>query len=261
MTLFLHELRQGKIALAIWSLAIAFFMVVCVLIYPEMGADLEDMGEMFASMGAFTEAFGMDQLNFGTFMGYYCIECGNVIGLGGAFFAALVGIGAISKEEKDHTAEFLLTHPVNRTCILTSKLAAVITQVVVLNVVVVGFTALSTLLVDIDIVWKEVMLVNGAYFLMQLEIALICFGISAFIRKGGLGIGLGLAVTLYFMNLVKNISDDAQFLKYITPYGYTDGAQIVADQVLDFKLVLIGLAYSVIAVAIGYWKYSKKDIA
>ena len=62
MTLFLHELKQSKISLAIWTLAITFFMVVCVVIYPEMSAEMEQVGDVFASMGSFTAAFGMDQL-------------------------------------------------------------------------------------------------------------------------------------------------------------------------------------------------------
>ena len=32
MTLFLHELKQSKISVAIWTLAITFFMVTCVVI-------------------------------------------------------------------------------------------------------------------------------------------------------------------------------------------------------------------------------------
>ena len=34
----------------------------------------------------------MDRLNFGTLDGYYAIECGNILGLGGAFFAALSAV-------------------------------------------------------------------------------------------------------------------------------------------------------------------------
>ena len=48
------------------------------------------MNEMFSSMGAFSSAFGMDRLNFGTLIGFYATECGNILGLGGAFFASPV---------------------------------------------------------------------------------------------------------------------------------------------------------------------------
>lgn len=261
MTLFLHELRQGKISLAIWTAAIALFMVACVIIYPEMETDMAEMGEMFASMGAFTAAFGMDKLNFGTFMGFYSIECGNVIGIGGALFAALTATAALAKEEKDHTAEFLLTHPISRTSVFFSKFVAVMVQVLVLNVVVYVLSIGSIALMDIEYESKELLLTHIAYMIMQFEIAAICFGISAFLHRGSLGIGLGVAIVFYFMNIVKNLTDDAQFLKYITPFAYTDGAEIIENSSLDATLIGIGVVYCIIFTVIGWVKYNKKDIA
>ena len=119
MTLIKHELRQGRMALLIWTASIAFLLAVCVFLFPEMKGEMADLGDMFGSMGAFTDAFGMDQLNFGTLVGFYAIECGNVLGLGGAFYAAICAAGILSKEEKEKTAEFLFTHPVARRTVLT----------------------------------------------------------------------------------------------------------------------------------------------
>ena len=36
---------------------------MCVLMYPDMKSQMSDVSEMFSSMGNFTQAFGMDQLN------------------------------------------------------------------------------------------------------------------------------------------------------------------------------------------------------
>ena len=36
MTLYLHELKRGRLPLIIWSAVISFLIGVCVLIYPEM---------------------------------------------------------------------------------------------------------------------------------------------------------------------------------------------------------------------------------
>ena len=77
----------------------------------------------------------------------------------------------------------------------------------------------------------------------------------------GAGLGLGIALVLYFMNLVKNIVDELEFLKFVTPFAYTDGAQITTDVALDWPLVALGFAYGIVVVIIGYVKYSKKDIA
>jgi len=107
MTMIKLELRQGKNTFLIWTGAIGFLLAVCIFLFPEMKGEMAGVSQLFSSMGAFTAAFGMDRLNFGTLDGYYAIECGNILGLGGAFFAALCAVSILAKEEKEHTAEFL----------------------------------------------------------------------------------------------------------------------------------------------------------
>ena len=259
MTVMKHELRQGRMSLLIWTASIAFLMVICVFMFPEMKGEMNSVGDMFASMGSFTEAFGMDQINFATLNGFYAVECGNILGLGGAFFAALCAVSILAKEEKEHTAEFLLTHPVSRCRIITEKLCAVILQIVISNVVVCGLSVLSILAIK-ENVPKEILLLHLSYFLLQIELAGICFGISAFLRRGGLGIGLGMAAVMYFLNIIANISESAKFLKWITPFGYAEGADIITNGGLDTKLILVGMLYGIVGIAAAYWQYGRKDI-
>lgn len=260
MTLLRHELKQGRIPFFIWTASIGFLLAVCVFLFPEMKGQMEDIGDVFSSMGSFSDAFGMDRLNFGTLLGFYAVECGNVLGLGGAFFAALCGAAILSKEEKDRTAEFLLTHPVNRTRIVTGKLIAVYVQILAMNLMIYGISVASVAAIGEEIPWRELNLLHLAYFLLQAELAGICFGISAFIRRGGAGLGIGIAAGMYFLNLVSNITREAEFLKYITPFGYAEGADIIEKGCLDWKLVAIGLAFGATGIGAAYAKYGGKDI-
>lgn len=260
MTLIRHELKQSKLSFLIWTSAIGFLLAVCVFLFPEMKGQMESVSDIFSSMGSFTAAFGMDQLNFGTLIGFYAVECGNILGLGGAFYAALCAVGILSKEEKDRTAEFLLTHPVSRSRIVTGKLLAVLLQITSLNLIIYTLSAGSIAAVGEAVPWKELSLLHLAYFLLQLELAGVCFGISAFLRKSGAGLGLGIAAVAYFLNLVANITDKAAFLKYITPFGYCEGADIVTDGRLDGSMIALGLAAGVAGIAAAYLKYLKKDI-
>ncbi len=261
MTILKHEIKQGKISLSIWTSAIAGLLACCVLIYPEMGNQMDEVTEMFSSMGSFTAAFGMDKLNMGELLGFYGMECGSIIGLGGALFAALIGISSLAKEQKEHTAEFLMSHPVSRVRVLTEKFCAVILQILIMNVMVLLISVLSIIIINESPEWKVLVLLHLAYTIMQIEIAAICFGISAFIRRGGIGAGLGLAAIMYFMNIIANLTDKAEFLKYITPFGYTEGADIITEKNLDTKMILFGTSYAVIAVVIGYVRYCRKDIS
>ena len=260
MTMVKHEINQGKLSFLIWTASVGMLLAVCVFLYPEMKGEMEGVSELFASMGSFTAAFGMDKLNFGTLTGYYAVECGNILGLGGGFYAALCGAGILSKEEKERTAEFLLVHPVSRSRIVTEKLIAVFLQITAMNLLIYALAAGSMATIGEDIPWKELNLLHLAYYLMQLEIGGVCFGISAFMRKGTLGAGLGLAAMLYCLNLIANIADAASFLKYITPFGYCDGADIVSEGSLDGALVAVGALIGVAGIAAAYLKYTKKDI-
>lgn len=260
MTLIKHEIKKGWKSLAIWTLAIGFFVVICVSMYPEMKGEMEDVSDIFASMGAFTEAFGMDRLNFGTLMGFYAIECGNILGIGGAFFATILGVTALSKEEKDKTAEFLFSHPLSRINIITQKLVALFVQITTLNSLVFFMSVLSIICIGEEVLWKELTLLHLAYYLVQIVLAGICFGISAFIRSSGIGVGIGIATIMYFINIVANITDSAKDLKYITPFGFAEGADIILNVDLDWKMVAINVVFAIVGVVAAYVKYTKKDI-
>lgn len=260
MTITKHEIRQGFRQLLIWTAAIASFMIICILIFPEMKGEMSGMGAMFSSMGAFTKAFGLDVLDFGTLRGYYAIECGNVIGIGGALFAALISVNILSKEEGGHTAEFLFAHPVSRSAAAAQKAIALFLQLAIMNAVVFALSAASVAMIGEGVFRKELALMHLAYFLVQLEIASICFLISALIRTSGMGIGLGIAVALYFINLIANITETMRALKYLTPFAFAEASDILKTGEIEPKFLLPGMCVSFICVIAAFFVYRRKDL-
>ncbi len=260
MSILRHSMKQGRNMLIIWTSVIAFMLAVCILIYPEMGSQMSEINSMFSDMGGFSAAFGMDKINFGEFIGFFGVECGNVLGLGGAFFAALLGISALAGEEREHTAEFLLTHPVSRRRVVTEKLCAVLLQIVIMNVAAITVTSLCVLAIGETPDIKLLALLFLAYIMLQAEIAAVCFGVSAFISRGGFGVGLGLTALLYFLNIIANLTKEAGFLKYITPYGFTDSSYIITNAGIEVKYLSVGIIFTAVGIAAAYFKFEKKDI-
>lgn len=260
MTIVRHELRRGKRSFLIWTGAISFLLAVCIFLYPEMKEQMAQLNDTFSSMGSFTAAFGMDRLNFGTLLGYYAIECGNVLGLGGALFVSLYAAGMLCKEEKGHTAEFLLAHPIRRERVVLEKGIALLVQVLALNLIVCAVSVGAIAAVGEPIPWKEFGLLHLAYLLMQLELAGICFGLSAFLRRGGAGIGLGIALLMYVLHLIANLTESAKALDHITPFAYCDGAEIVSSGSLDAGKIAVGLGVGALCVLAAFWQYRRKDI-
>lgn len=260
MTIFFHELKRNKVSLMIWTTVIVLFVLMIVVIFPEMKKEMEGLNELFGSMGGFSAAFSMDRLNLGALLDFYSIEAGTVLCLGGAFYASMIGISSLAKEEKDHTADFLLSHPVNRQKVILEKLLAMITLIFLINIVVVIATALTIVLINETIDWKIFYLLHASYLILQIEVGAICFGISAFLRRDSIGLGLGLATTLYFFNMVANITEKAAFLKYFTPFAYTEGADIITTSSLDVRYSLIWFVISFGILISGILKYRSKDI-
>ena len=260
MTVYFHELKRNKLSVIIWSAAIAAMLLMCVVMYPMMEPYMNDLGTIAANMGGLSEAMDMDQLGFGSFDGYFALECGEMLGLGGCLFAAILGIGALSKEEKDRTAEFLLTHPVSRSDIVDEKLLAVLTQVTVLNVVVAVLNVLGILAIGEGECLKDIWLLFVAYYLMQMQIAAVTFGLSALLHKGALPIGLGVGFGFYFLNIVANLAEELEFLKFLTPFGYCEGSWILQEHSLQWKYLAVGAGMAIAAVVLAFWKYQRKDI-
>ena len=261
MTILPHELRRGKLALIVWSLIIAYMLGVCVLVYPFISTQLSDLGQMFADMSGMSNEVLAEQFNLGDFMTYFSMECGEMLGLGGALFAAIAGASALAKEEREHTAEFLLTHPISRTRIITEKLIATFLQVILLNAVAVAVSVGCILIANVDADAGALALLFLSYLILQLEIAAIAFGISAFLRRSEIVSGLGVAFALYVVYIIANLSDKLDFLNFITPFGYTDGSYIINERSLDVKYIAVGVVMGAAGIAVAYRKYTKKDIA
>ena len=108
--------------------------------------------------------------------------------------------------------------------------------------------------------WKEINLLHFAYYLLQIEFGrhlLWYLGIST---QRKYWCGTWHCSDDVFMNLVANIAEVAEGLKYITPFGYCEGADIVSNGYLDGTLITIGLIFGMVGIVAAYWKYTRKDI-
>ena len=260
MSVYLHELKQNWKLLTIWTAVVAGMNFVIMFIYPEMAGQTEEVMDIYGNLGAFSDAFGMNRLNLGSALGFYGVEGGAMISIGGGMLAGLLGSGILCKEEGKHTAEFLMTMPVRRQKVALQKLAAVCTLVMLFNlvctsVVVAAFAVIGESL-DGELFWKY----HFAQLVMQLEIGCICFGISAFLRKVSVGAGIGVALLLYFQQMFVNISEDMEWLKYITPYYYSDASYILAGYDMELGIMIWGVLLGIVATAVGTWWFGRKDL-
>src|SRR5664279_3975617 len=86
-----------------------------------------------------------------------------------AIHAALLGAGIIAKEEDDKTTEYLMTKPVSRAAIITSKLLAALFNVVTINIVtLVSFLVVIPLYNKGNDISGEILVMSLSMFIVQL---------------------------------------------------------------------------------------------
>ncbi len=256
MTLFFHELKRGKLLLIIWTAALTSMLAITVLMFPLIKNIMPQMMESFAGLEDFGETF-----DYSSFSMYYGSEALSALGLGGALFAAMIGISSLSKEERDQTADFLLTHPLSRARIVAEKLLSVIVQIIVMNVVAIAVNSALTLAIGERPPFKEMFVMYAAFLILQIEIASISFGISSLLKKRGIGIGIGLVFFMYFLNIIGSLSEKVGFLNYVTPFSYAGFALPASLGIIDVPYLIPGIVLAVAGIVFAFLHYRRKDIA
>lgn len=261
MTLLRHEMKMNRKALLIWALSVGVLCAGCILLFKSLEESMRGMADAYSEMGAFSAALGMDKLSVSTLEGFYGTEIALMFAVGGAMFAAMTGAAMLSKEEEGHTCEFLLTLPLGRGVVVLGKYAAMALLVFAFNVLTVllilaGFAGIG----DMPEM-KTFALYHGAQLLMQLEIGSLCFLVSAISKRRQMGLSLGLAMLLYMADLLCRVIPDLENLKYITPYYFSNGADIFANGNVEGAMAAISLIVTLTAVVGAFIVYKKRDLA
>lgn len=261
MVLYMHEMKMNLKSLILWTLCVGGVCFGCILLYTSLEDSIQEIADVYSNMGSMSVALGMDKMSLATLTGFYATEIAMMHGLGGGMFAAVLGIGMLSKEEAGHTTEFLNVLPVGRSRIFSQKYMAVVSNIFIFNLVCFILYILGFLLMNEEISGKEMVLYHFAQLVMQIELATVCFMISAFTKKNLMGAGLGLVILMFAADMMCRIIPAIEDMKYITPFYYSNAADIFTEGSIDNVMFGIGLGIIVITFVMAGIRYGKKDFA
>jgi len=261
ISLYQHEMKNSIKSLLFWSFIVGGMGLLCILLFSGMQDEMKNMSDNFSNMGKFSDAMGLNKLNIGTLAGYFATEIGVIHGLGGGMFAASIGTVILSKEEDSHTGEFLLALPISRKKIVSAKLFCMVSNILLFTITCGLMYSVGFAFVDESILWKEFFYFLCMQALMNVEIAIICFAVSAWNRKNRLGIGFGIAVILYFFDLMARVIPNLKKYIGVGPFSYANAADIFSKEAIYMKGIFIGVLISLIFIGISYLVYMKRDMS
>ncbi len=261
MTLYFHEMKMNRKSLLIWTICVGLMCFGCILLYGSLEESVSEMADTFSGLGAMSVALGLDKMSLATMRGYYATEIAMMHNLGGAMFAAVLGSTLLSKEESGHTSEFLNTLPADRGSIVWQKILALLSNIIILNVVCLGLYMAAFWLMGETIDVSELVLFQCASAWMQVEVGAVCFLMSAFSRRNLMGAGLGIVLILFAADMMCRIVPAIENLKYVTPFYYANAADLFTEGKADKVMLLIGASVILAALLGACAWYRRKDLA
>ncbi len=259
--ILLRELKLNLKSFLIWSISVGAMGLVCILLYQSMEGDMKDMADMFSNMGAFSDAFGMSTLSIATIEGFFATEVGTVHGLGSGMFAAILAIDILSKEEDKHSGEFLFSLPVSRSKVLAAKGACVVILLTLFTVICAVLYVCGFVYLGEDVPTQEFTAFMLRQFLMNIETAAICFGISAFSGKSKMGMGLGIVLLCYVYDLMGRVVPDLKDYLFIGPYSYANASEIFSGIEVEAPALVTAAIVTACCVAMAFIIFNKRDLA
>jgi len=263
--LFFKELKRNGTSLLIWSVVITILIALTMSVFRTFMENQSKITGMLTIIPKEALQFkGISNFNdLLSVLGFYAAN--NVIYMMvlGSIFSIVLSSNILLKEEYDKTAEYLFTRPVTRSEIYFSKLAVVILNIFILNLV----TSLVGL-ICMEIVKKESFSINSFLILSLYTLLLnILFGaiglfLSTLIKRAKpiTTFCIGLVLFCYFIFTLSKITESISKLGYISPFKYVDMNVINPAYNLDIWHLAYFIGFTLVLIGLSYRIYLRKDI-
>jgi ABC-2 type transport system permease protein len=261
--IYRHEFNARLKSVIIWSLAVAAIILIYFSFFSAFADQAEVLNQMLENFPVeLRAAFGLDRMDLTEVLGYFSLVF-LFVQLCLAIQAANYGFGLVSIEENELTADFLLSKPVSRTQVLTSKFLAALTSLTITNLVVwvSSFAAISLFRGEREYEPGTLLLLLLSILIFQLFFLCVGLVVSLLVKRvrSVTPYALGLGFGMYVLSAFSGIFGDVK-LELITPFKHIDAAFIVVHKGYDTPLVLLNAAVTLIALVLSYWLYIRRDI-
>jgi ABC-2 type transport system permease protein len=262
MNMFLHELKAYRKSTIIWTLSLVALAVLFLSMFPSFSKDAEEFKKLLEGFPVeLRKAIGLSIDSIATLIGFFSYAF-LYLKLAGAIQAMNLGTSILSKETREKTADFLLTKPVTRAQVVTSKLMAALVSLVITNIVFIAATFMMASIVVGDNFNKEALfLIAASLFLLQLIFMALGIVISVIFPgiKSVISVSLGTVFGFFMLGMISSTTED-EALRYLTPFNYFDTTYITEHASYEASFLMTGALVIMAAVIASYYLYAKKDV-
>ena len=262
--MFKRELKINLKNFIIWtSIIIAIFLVVF-LVYPSIinsdnMKNIDEMMEMFPE--EVLKVFNMDISSIDSAFGWLKTEGFTFVLLITGIYGGILGSSILLKEENDKTIEYLNSVPVTRTKIVINKTLCGIIYII-LMVLAVGIFNFIGLSLSGNFDTKLYILLSITPIFSSIVTFALCLFLSTFTHKTKktLGISLGIVFASYFLNIISEMGESTEFLKYISIFTLADIRNVIINESVNPLMIVLTIGITVVFMILTTIRYEKKEL-
>ena len=259
--------REWKVnfrGFVIWTSILVILFGAVFLIYPSIitSDNMESLNEM---LKVFPEdllrAFNMDISSIDSAFGWIKTEGFVFVLLITGIYSGILGSGILLKEENDKTIEYLNSLPVRRTQIVMNKVAVGLVYIF-LMVIVLGVFNYVGLTWSGDFDKKSYLLLSVTPIFSSIVIFSLCLFLSTFTHKtkNTIGFSLGIVFVSYFLNVISELSEETEVLKYVSVFTLADIRNVIIDVKINPYLVIVAFGLTILFIGLTVVRYNKKEL-
>ncbi len=262
MNIYFQELKINFKSSIFYLLGMIFLAALYLTFFPAFSKDASAFLKLLEGFPpTIQNAFGIDLKNILSIMGFYAFILFYVV-LIASIQGMNLGVSILSKEEREKTADFLMTKPASRSKILLAKLGASVSIVLVSNLLLylVSYVAITTIVED-TFSFKIFTLLHLSVFLVEMIFLAIGFFIGVFLKRVKSTISITLAVVFSFFAIgAFAVNSSSDVMRYLTPFKYFDTNYILKNGSFELNYLIIGILLIVVCLVGSYFIYVNKDI-
>lgn len=261
MNVFLRELKAYRKSAITWALSLSGIVGLFMALYPAFEADIEGLTEVLANFPEAIKALvNITPETFLSVLGFYGYLL-SFAWLAASIQAMNLGVGIISKEVAGKTADFLVTKPIRRSQVMTAKLAAALTVILITSgaFVAVSFIAIAATGAEFDSM--TLLLMASTLLLLQLVFLALgaLFSVTIPKIKSVVAVSLPTVFAFYIIGAIGDVLENVE-LRWVSPFRYFDPVYMIGEGGLEAEYVLVVAAFTILAIAATYVIFAKKDI-
>ena len=259
-----RELKINLKGFILWTAILIVLFLVVYLIYPSIISSenidmLDQMMEMFPK--EVLKAFNMDIASISSAFGWFKTEGFVFLLLIIGVYSGILGSNILLKEENNKTIEYLHSLPVTRKSILFHKVICGLFYII-LMIGITGIFNYVGLELSGDLDRKQYFLLSITPIFPTIVIFCLCLFIATFTHKtkNTFGISLGIVFISYFLNIISEMGESVEFLKYASIFTLADIRNVILNTAINPVMIIITILLSVILIILTMIRYEKKEL-